>query len=451
MRVAEAMASLLGQTLRFEELHPPDDAVDEILNEKATQIVKERKEGKKSRKNRIRTAPRVLDPDAEYFTDDSDESNSSQSDSSIDSHESDESSDSNSSWGEESLQPHPMNDDEEDLRRVSRPHTLRVCLAYLITSDKDDLAYDKQHSALMELATIVASQPLDLLDVVSTLVRVLLFLEDKFDIDQFAEKRWDALMAFGVHAPLETCVLLVGEMRGNISLGNRLDALSILGSVARELSGMRMDTHQKAVSTSCDQEVVTNCSTRLQRVLSLHATPAGEEAKRMLSTQSSKTRRWRKPRTSPNTTANRFGPVSVQIMYTLFAFLSQTRNEKSIWGGPIGEKFLSEFLNTLSIMLFCARTYPSPALRVLAADLFDLAWSFRDAKCAEVRHAALMAIATCVSMVPVEFLIGRASLGMVAFLDHCSAFDENVDCRRLASLVGSSISEVLNINMIERT
>ena len=76
-----------------------------------------------------------------------------------------------------------MNDDKEDLRRVPRPHALRECLAYLLTSENDDLVFDKHHAALTQVADIVvASQPLDLLDVVSTLVRVLMFMEDKFSM-----------------------------------------------------------------------------------------------------------------------------------------------------------------------------------------------------------------------------------------------------------------------------
>ena len=138
------------------------------------------------------------------------------------------------------------------------------------------------------------------------------------------------------------------------------------------------------------------------------------------------------------------------MIYSLFAFLSQIRNDESKWGGPIGEKLLSEFLKTHSIMLYCARTYPNPALHVLSADLFDLAWSFHDAKYSEVWCAALTAIATCVSMVPVKFVISRASHRLGSFLNNCSAFDENTDCHRLASLVGGSVPEVLNQNMIER-
>jgi len=450
MRVAEAMASLLGQTLRFDELHPSGDDDIGIADKDVEEEKNKKRERRSKRKKRVPMEPRVsvvVDPDEECFTDDSDSSDSSsQSDTSTDSHESDESSDSNSSWGEDSLQPYSMNDDEEDLRRVPRPRTLRDCLAYLLTSENEDLTYDKHHAALTELEAIISAQPLDLLDVVSTLVRVLLFLEDSFSMDQFSVKRWDSLMALGVCAPLETCLLLVGEMRGNISLGTRLEALSLLKCIAQELSGMMSHPQQKTISNDCDQELAS-CSTKLQRVLNLRDTLNGEDAKTDLSTQSSKTRRWRNPRVPKTSTPNKFGVVSVQMIYSLFAFLSQTRTDESIWGGPIGEKFLAEYLKTVSIMLYCARTYPSSALRILATDLFDLAWSFHDAKCSEVRYTALLAISTCVSMVPVEFIMQKTH-GMSSFLNHCSALDENADCRHLSSLILGGIAEVMNQNLV---
>jgi hypothetical protein len=140
------------------------------------------------------------------------------------------------------------------------------------------------------------------------------------------------------------------------------------------------------------------------------------------------------------------------MLYSLFALLSQTKNDTSIWGGPTGEKFLSEFLKTVATMLYCARNHTSSALPVLAVDLFDLSWSFHDAKCSEVRCAALVAMATCVSVVPLEFILGKvASHGLGSFLNNCSTLDENVDCRRLAALVVGSVSEILNRNMVERS
>ena len=64
-------------------------------------------------------------------------------------------------------------------------------------------------------------------------------------MDQFAQKRWESLMVFGVHAPVETCTVLVGEMRGNVSLGNKLGALSMLGAVAHEFMHERRDLRRK--------------------------------------------------------------------------------------------------------------------------------------------------------------------------------------------------------------
>ena len=84
-------------------------------------------------------------------------------------------------------------------------------------------------------------------------------------------------------------------------------------------------------------------------------------------------------------------------------------------------------------------------MRVLAADLLDLAWSFRGAKCAEVRHATLLAMATW-SMVPVEFVME----GLGSFLSHYSMLDESEDCRSLASDIVESIVKVMNTNLIEK-
>ena len=89
-------------------------------------------------------------------------------------------------------------------------------------------------------------------------------------------------------------------------------------------------------------------------------------------------------------------------------------------------------------------------MRVLAADLLDLAWSFRDAKCAEVRHATLLAMATCVSMVPVEFVMSKNMEGLGSFLSHYSMLDESEDCRSLVSDIVESIAKVMNTNLIEK-
>ena len=72
----------------------------------------------------------LLDPDADFVANESDLSRSESN---------------SSTWGEEdSLEPYSLEDDEEDIRRVPRPHSLQDCFAYLVAPDSDNLAYDKK-------------------------------------------------------------------------------------------------------------------------------------------------------------------------------------------------------------------------------------------------------------------------------------------------------------------
>ena len=237
MRIAEAMARIFDQTLNFDELHPPEEP-DEKPEASPSTIP-----NKKCKKKVSKQVPHafkktlVVDPDAEVFSDDSDdESDEMCSNSDQSSYDSGQNSD-ESSWGEDSLEPYDIDDDEEDLRRVPRPRSLRDCVAYLLTNHEVREAYDKHEAALQELPALISSKPLDLMDVVPTLVRVLLHMEDKFNMDGFLENRYNSLSACAVQAPVEACCKLVEEMKGHVSLGTRLEALSIIGNAAEELSG----------------------------------------------------------------------------------------------------------------------------------------------------------------------------------------------------------------------
>ena len=109
-------------------------------------------------------------------------------------------------------------------------------------------------------------------------------------------------------------------------------------------------------------------------------------------------------------------------------------------------------------MVDCSRTYPSNATRVLAMDLFELAWSFHDAKCSEVRYAVLVAMATSVSLAPIEVVMmvsgfdgSRGSLhGWMSFLERSSSGDADANCRSIASLILMTITETSQNPMIER-
>ncbi|KAL7508783.1 hypothetical protein ACHAXN_005861 [Cyclotella atomus] len=421
MRIAEAVASVFGQTLNFDDLRPREELVENDV------VPKQKANKKKAKHTPHKSKPQAtVEPNALYFSDES-VSSTGCSESDCDA----------SSWGEDSLKSYEKDDDEEDLCRVPRPRSLRDCVAYLLTNDEDREAYDKHEAALQELPSLISSRPLDLMDVVPTLARVLLHMENKFNMDGFIENRWDSLMACAIQAPVDTCFKLVEEMKGHVSLGTRLEALSIIGCTVEELSGVTASEKQRQVIKGNDRRELTQMSTRLRKSLALQEENNNDIVKQ-------KTRRWRQTRPQIASSPNRFNSVSAQMILSLFAFLAQTKADEAIWGGAMGERLLSEYLRTISIMVDCARTYPST--RVLASDLFELAWSFHSAANSEVRRSVLISLATSLSVDPVGQLNNIASL--LPFLTDISAKDSDAECREIAQSIVGTIANTYQNPMI---
>jgi len=89
---------------------------------------------------------------------------------------------------------------------------------------------------------------------------------------------------------------------------------------------------------------------------------------------------------------------------------------------------------------------------VLAADLFELAWSFIEAENAEVRSAVLIAVATAVPYLAREYVARRLLFGseggggggdsVVGALYRLKLHDSDRGCRELASaILGSLVLE----------
>jgi len=320
------------------------------------------------------------------------------------------------------------NDKEEDLQRAPRLTTLRDCVHNLLTSENDALAFEKHSRVLSEIESIVKNKPLDLVDVGQTMMRILLHLEDKFGIDSFTEKRWTGLFALGAALPLQMTAQLVDECKGNVALGTRLEALSIISAVAQDLAGIHDGSPKQEHG-----HIRTRMSPRLTTALGLDVKPqvVGADDSNGLT----KTTRWRKPRGARITTPNRFGQIGNHMLCALLSFVAETRGEEMIWGGANGERFLAEYLRCLSVMLFCARSYPSSSFQLMAADVLELAWSFRDAKSSEVRHAALSSLAMSCSFLPIDSI----SRNVATSLSRTSTQDDDKRCRDLASLILQNI------------
>ena len=91
-----------------------------------------------------------------------------------------------------------------------------------------------------------------------------------------------------------------------------------------------------------------------------------------------------------------------------------------------------------------------PCSIVLASDLFELAWPFRNADRAEIRMAVLITIATCGQFLHEEFLTSYMNRdeGLATYLRTSAQRDSDSSCRRIATLVSKSIaSNVLSLGV----
>ena len=99
-------------------------------------------------------------------------------------------------------------------------------------------------------------------------------------------------------------------------------------------------------------------------------------------------------------------------------------------------------------MVNCASTYPSHAVSALAIDLFELAWSFHDANSVEVRRSVLLAMATCMQLMPLDVLSSNCRK-WVPFLKESSMRDSDEECRKLSTIMMGSFSDMNRHQFIE--
>ena len=148
------------------------------------------------------------------------------------------------------------------------------------------------------------------------------------------------------------------------------------------------------------------------------------------------------------TVTNRFGPLASLFFYPLLGGFLETKQDASIWGGSNGSRFLSCFLVALARIVECTKN--CPGVEVLASDLWEMAWSFRNAEVPEVRMATLVTLATSMGVLKMEKLvelIGLSNLGLngdgdlAEFLRRSAIEDSDPTCRSLALSLSKNIAK----------
>lgn len=158
------------------------------------------------------------------------------------------------------------------------------------------------------------------------------------------------------------------------------------------------------------------------------------------------TRRWGRLRTGNGTAdfKNRFSDIAPLWFYSLVEKFWERKEEASLWSGNVGSLLLAKFIETLTVLVENCGPFHS-STQVLANDLLELAWIFRDAEVAEVRSSVLCAVGSSLTMMSEKslsrLLFDTHAVDLPHYIESTSRNDRDHNCRNLAMQISSSISK----------
>ena len=445
MEVGEALAERLGQALHFDELDVVRKQEQKDDTNKTTPV-KPTAAKTKSKTTRNKNKTTVIDPDAAYVSSSSDGDSVEDDGASIASSDSD-----NSLFGTDdrwkalprlSWTVQDDDDDEEDLQTTAKPLYLRDCLDLLRTPETDELAPSHHETALAAVEELIRSHPLDLHDVAVDLARQLLYMENKFGMDGFAQQRVKGLIALVVEEPVVAGAFAIESVFRSGSLHNRTDALAALEQAGLELCGMKNLSWMKRLDDNEKDRTVAD-SGNVTTVLD----PKHKGT--------DKTRRWRTARAEierkeqGRRIQNEFAGIAAPWFYALLSRFAEKKDDTALWAGANGTRLLSRLLHTLSCIVECSGQ--SPGTDTLASDLAGFAWSFHTTDSSELRSSVLLSVYIGFSRMRPEAIAtalfggGGVLRDLPDELRRTILDDSNPECREFAKQILSSCHETLSL------
>lgn len=414
MIVAELIAWMLGEELRFDELEVIREWTGETspdcftMSNDLVVLAKQKDDGQGPTKDSFGTA--------------------------------DDNSINDSSWGSaDELDQYDVSDDEEDLRETPKPLYLTECLDLLRTPESDENAASRHETALQEVSRLVQSRPADLPNVASSLAFELLRMENKFDTDGFDDYVSTSLCVLASEEPLSVGKMLIAELFQDLSLGDRMTALQALCEGAADMAGHSHSSSKPKLLGKVNASLRDDESSSSTEVSSI--TLAGGLLRQVASRRKGRT----KPFTAPETSVNKFGIVAPYWFYELLGQFLENKEKVLLWRGTIGATFLAGVFQTLATFVECSHN--TNGTHLLARDLIQLTWAFRDADISEVRAAVLFAVATSLNYLPQHdallLITDDSSTGLGRHLPVIAAQDPDDTCRSLARLVCEQVTSLV--------
>uniref|UniRef100_A0A4W3HUP3 Telomere length regulation protein TEL2 homolog n=1 Tax=Callorhinchus milii TaxID=7868 RepID=A0A4W3HUP3_CALMI len=258
------------------------------------------------------------------------------------------------------------------------------------------------------------------------LARLLLHLDDKYNIEGFVSLRQRAMVGLLVVDTIAVAQYLTQQFYAvNYSLCQRLDILDVLALAAQELS--QPGTESKAAPAA-----LLDCG-RGGGGAALPV-PHAQHWRRIVDERiKSKTRRFAQGVSRPEAIAapNRYGPVAAHFFFPLISNYDRPQTSFDFLGEqPL---MMGRLIHTLGILMYFAVN--TPIAIHMGKSLLDFIWTVRYHTDTYVRQGILFAVSSLLLSVPSEGLLSEVLdevLELRCWLADVAEKDADGDCRRLA-------------------
>ncbi|XP_057682952.1 telomere length regulation protein TEL2 homolog [Corythoichthys intestinalis] len=310
--------------------------------------------------------------------------------------------------------PYDMSGDKE-LNKSSPPRYLRDCLENLISSEEPE----RVELSLMVAESLVRKNAFATKEISVQLSKVLLHMEDKYNINGFLALRQATMVALVVTDCIPVTQYLTTEFYSlNYSLRQRLDILEVLAVAAQELSKPALENTDPSVAMDLTPYSANNTA-HWQQVVE----------KRI----QSKTRRISKGGTKApaKAAANRYAPFAGYFFFPLLRNYDKPQVTFDLLGGD--HLVLGRLIHTLGVLMHLAVNAPVAAQ--MGRALLDFVWAVHYHTDQMVRRSVLFAVCSVFMSMPSQNLLVDLADQLFetrSWLADVAEGDLDADCRNLA-------------------
>ncbi|XP_078414884.1 telomere length regulation protein TEL2 homolog [Cetorhinus maximus] len=291
---------------------------------------------------------------------------------------------------DDELIPYDLSIDTE-LQRSRAPVYINDCVEVLMTSADPE----RIEITLKVVENLIRKNPTASREVSVQFAKILLHLEDKFNISGFVGLRQRGLVAITVTDIIPVTQYLTSEFYAvNYSLSQRLDILDVLALAAQELS--QPDSSQRTANESTFTELLRKGASDLHD-------PSQQWKKIIKERIENKTRRFAKgtSRPEPKAVPNRLSSVAGHFFFPLIKNYDRPQTPFDFLAEqPL---MMGRLIHTLAILVYFSVNIPI-AIHMGKA-LLDFIWAVRYHRDVYVRQGTLFAVSSVLLSVPSHLLL----------------------------------------------